>query len=224
MDRSRSPRRMDGAPDGAPAAPAAMTTGSLQRPQNFPCFPRWTGPMGSAVIAASNFAVTHPGMNSFVNPTQQIISNSQFSQPSISNFQPHQPSNPIPPSQPHPFSQSMPCLTQQSLAAAPSKPFSPSTDAPTYPLGQTPSSAHHLPCNHLAIYPPAFSTPSSRPGAPAPRIPPSKTGEHWSPDLEHYDTNKLNGLVLPRAIRTSQFAQKIDVKGCDPLQIPLPAV
>ena len=48
-----------------------------------------------------------------------------------------------------------------------------------------------------------------------------KTGEHWVPDSEHYDTNKLNGLVLPRVIRTSHYAQKIDVVGCDPLQVPL---
>ena len=46
-------------------------------------------------------------------------------------------------------------------------------------------------------------------------------GQHWKPDEEHYDTQKLNGLILPRTIRASSWSQLKDIEGCDPLTVPL---
>ena len=49
------------------------------------------------------------------------------------------------------------------------------------------------------------------------RIPNLPLGQHWKPDEEHYDTQKLNGLILPRTIRASSWSQLKDIEGCDPL-------
>ena len=46
-------------------------------------------------------------------------------------------------------------------------------------------------------------------------------GQHWKPDEEHYDIQKLNGLTLPRTIRASSWTQLKDIEGCDPLTVPL---
>lgn len=35
---------------------------------------------------------------------------------------------------------------------------------------------------------------------------------------------KVNGHTFPRTIRTSAFAAKLDVEGCDPLALPLAAL
>ena len=53
------------------------------------------------------------------------------------------------------------------------------------------------------------------------RIPNRPLGQHWKPDEEHYDTQKLNGLTLPRTIRASSWTQLKDIEGCDPLTVPL---
>ena len=37
-------------------------------------------------------------------------------------------------------------------------------------------------------------------------------------------SQKVNGLTFPRTIRTSAFAAKLDVEGCDPLALPLAAL
>ena len=77
---------------------------------------------------------------------------------------------------------------------------------------------------------PTQTTPSSRshsgtpytPGrTPMGRIPNLPLGQHWKPDEEHYDTQKLNGLILPRTIRASSWSQLKDIEGCDPLAVPL---
>ena len=77
---------------------------------------------------------------------------------------------------------------------------------------------------------PTQTTPSSRsnsgtpytPGrTPMGRIPNLPLGQHWKPDEEHYDTQKLNGLILPRTIRASSWSQLKDIEGCDPLTVPL---
>ena len=77
---------------------------------------------------------------------------------------------------------------------------------------------------------PTQATPPSRsnsgtphtPGkTPLGRIPNLPLGQYWKPDEEHYDTQKLNGLTLPRTIRASSWTQLKDIEGCDPLTVPL---
>ena len=46
----------------------------------------------------------------------------------------------------------------------------------------------------------------------------------WQEDKEHYDNQKINGLTFPRTIRQSAFSQKLDIEGCDPLQLPVAAL
>ena len=46
-------------------------------------------------------------------------------------------------------------------------------------------------------------------------------GQHWKQEEEHYDIQKLNGLTLPRTIRSSSWTQLKDIEGCDPLTVPL---
>ena len=48
--------------------------------------------------------------------------------------------------------------------------------------------------------------------------------EHWQANKDHYDNQKVNGLTLPRTIRSSAFTQKLDIEGCDPLALPLAAL
>ena len=47
---------------------------------------------------------------------------------------------------------------------------------------------------------------------------------HWQEDKDHYDNQKINGLTFPRCIRQSAFTQKLDIEGCDPLQLPVAAL
>ena len=54
-----------------------------------------------------------------------------------------------------------------------------------------------------------------------PRTPNFPMGQHWKPDEENYDNQKVNGLVLPRTIRASSWSQLKDIEGCDPLTVPL---
>ena len=53
------------------------------------------------------------------------------------------------------------------------------------------------------------------------RIPSIQFGQHWKSDEEFYDNQKVNGLPLPRAIRSSSWSQLKDIEGCDPLTVPL---
>ena len=52
------------------------------------------------------------------------------------------------------------------------------------------------------------------------RIPSIQFGQHWKSDEEFYDNQKVNGLPLPRAIRSSSWSQLKDIEGCDPLTVP----
>ena len=91
---------------------------------------------------------------------------------------------------------------------------------PPFGLGTPPPSSQR----------PTQTTPSSRSNSGTPytsgrtpmgRIPNLPLGQHWKPDEEHYDTQKLNGLILPRTIRASSWSQLKDIEGCDPLTVPL---
>ena len=37
-------------------------------------------------------------------------------------------------------------------------------------------------------------------------------------------TRRSTGLTFPRSIRQSAFTQKLDIEGCDPLQLPVAAL
>ena len=47
---------------------------------------------------------------------------------------------------------------------------------------------------------------------------------HWQDDKDHYDNQKINGLTFPQSIRQSTFTQKLDIEGCNPLQLPVAAL
>ena len=64
-------------------------------------------------------------------------------------------------------------------------------------------------------------TPRTPGKTPLGRIPNIPLGQYWTPDEERYDTQKLNGLTLPRTIRASSWTQLKDIEGCDPLTVPL---
>lgn len=61
-------------------------------------------------------------------------------------------------------------------------------------------------------------SPSGKPSSG--RTPAIQQGQHWKPDEEFYDTQKINGLPLPRVIRSSSWSQLKDIEGCDPLTVP----
>eukprot|EP00435_Cladocopium_sp_Y103_P008129 s5754_g2.t1 len=90
------------------------------------------------------------------------------------------------------------------------------------PLGSTPS-----PCPSQR-----GSTPPSRPPTPASASPTHDearvygfdANQFWQSDTTHHDCNKVNGLTLPRTIRSSAFTSKLDIEGCDPLALPLAAL
>ena len=64
-------------------------------------------------------------------------------------------------------------------------------------------------------------TPSSGGRTISGRIPSIQFGQHWKSDEEFYDNQEVNGLPLPRAIRSSSWSQLKDIEGCDPLTVPL---
>eukprot|EP00435_Cladocopium_sp_Y103_P007242 s2429_g2.t1 len=96
------------------------------------------------------------------------------------------------------------------------------TVARSGPLGSTPS-----PCPSQR-----GSTPPSRPPTPASASPTQDearvygfdANQFWQSDTTHHDCNKVNGLTLPRTIRSSAFTSKLDIEGCDPLALPLAAL
>ena len=46
-------------------------------------------------------------------------------------------------------------------------------------------------------------------------------GQHWKAEEEFDDNQKVNGLPLPRVIRSSSWSQLNDIEGCNPLTVPL---
>lgn len=65
------------------------------------------------------------------------------------------------------------------------------------------------------------STPSAEGKSLFGRTPNIQMGQHWKPDAEFYDYQTVNGLPLPRVIRSSNWSQVKDIEGCDPLTVPL---
>ena len=212
-DRSRSP-----VPGRNRAEPGPQ---SSQVRQELPFFPRWCGPMQSAIWHSQQmsgpqsrpqfrlqFNVRQPGpyvVNHSINPAASL---STWSNP---RFPPAPPSSPPPtlaypfPSRPTtpPCSPTLPCPPTQ--VASPSTPSIPSTQ-PRHsgtPYSQSPGG--HTTADECRTY--GFDP-----------------NPHWQEDKDHYDNQKINGLTFPRCIRPSAFTQKLDIEGCDPLKLPVAAL
>ena len=110
--------------------------------------------------------------------------------------------------------------TPPNLGPSPTIPYSPAQQCPlTQPCSPTP------PPSISPSQPRSTSTPQSRLASKsdkneATRVYGFNLNEHWQPDRDHNDNQKINGLTLPRAIRQSAFTQKLDIEGCDPLSLP----
>ena len=214
-DRSRSPvPGRNRADPGAPAQPVR---------QELPFFPRWCGPMQTAIWQSQRmsrpqsrpqfrpqFNMQQPGPY-FGNPSMSQFSASQSGTWPNPRFPPAPPSSP-PPTLAYPF---------------PSRP-------------STPPCSPTLPCPPTQVASPSTpSIPSSQPrqaGTPYVNSPDGHTtaddsrtygfdpNPHWQEDKDHYDNQKINGLTFPRCIRQSAFTQKLDIEGCDPLKLPVAAL
>ena len=111
---------------------------------------------------------------------------------------------------------------------------------PSIPASQQSQPSHCSPTQPCPPTPPHNISPSRTPtGSPAGSVlgshstPQSSTdariygcdlNEHWQSDKDYYDNQKINGLTLPRTIRSSAFTQKLDIEGCDPLSLSLAAL
>ena len=212
-DRSRSP-----VPGRNRAEPG---TQSPPARQELPFFPRWCGPMQSAIWHSQQmsgpqsrpqfrpqFDVRQPGpyvVSQSINPAASIAT---WSNP---RFPPAPPSSP-PPTLAYPFP-SRPTTPQCSptLPCPPTQVASPST--PSIPSTQPPQSGT-----------PYSQSPGGQTTADDSRTYGFDLNPHWQEDKDHYDNQKINGLTLPRCIRPSAFTQKLDIEGCDPLKLPVAAL
>ena len=207
-DRSRSPvPGRNRAEPGAHAQPVR---------QELPFFPRWCGPMQTAIWQSQLMSRPQsrpqfrPQLNMpqprpyFRNPSMSQNSATQSGTWPNPRFPPAPPSSP-PPTLAYPF--------------------------PTPP--STPPCSPTLPCPPTqAASPSTPSIPSSQPrqaGTPYTNSPGGHTygfdpNPHWQEDKDHYDNQKINGLTFPRCIRQSAFTQKLDIEGCDPLKLPVAAL
>ena len=176
--------------------------------------------MGQAVRAAQNMASQHhaapwPGPSSGPYPVYQ---------PSM-HVRPRPLTHvaaPFPPCPPNP-------LFASQVSSVPSPPNIPASQ-PSQPHTLTPPGPP-TPPRHSPSIPSSCSPSGSTPGSH--RIPTSSShprifgfdlNEHWQQDSEYYDNQKINGLTLPRTIRSSAFTQKLDIEGCDPLSLPIAAL
>ena len=214
-DRSRSPvPGRNRADPGAPAQPVR---------QELPFFPRWCGPMQTAIWQSQRmsrpqsrpqfrpqFNMPQPGPY-FGNPSMSQISASQSGTWPNPRFPPAPPSSPPPtlayqfPSRPStpPCSPTLPCPPTQ--VASPSTPSIPSSQPRQAGTPYMNSPGGHTTADDSRTY--GFDP-----------------NPHWQEDKDHYDNQKINGLTFPRCIRQSAFTQKLDIEGCDPLKLPVAAL
>ena len=103
---------------------------------------------------------------------------------------------------------------------------------------QPPPPPHFPPAQPRQLFPPTQhfcppTQPYSPPPTPTYNQPPTtqvaraydlKINSNWTPDADHYDSTKQNGLELFRTIRASQFSSQLGIEGCDPLALPLSAM
>ena len=214
-DRSRSPvPGRNRADPGAAAQPVR---------QELPFFPRWCGPMQTAIWQSQRMSRPQyrpqfrpqfniPQSGPYVgNPSMSQISASQSGTWPNPRFPPAPPSSPPPtlayqfpgrPSTP-PCSPTLPCPPTQ--VASPSTPSIPSSQ---------PRQAGT----------PYVNSPGGQTTADDSRTYGFDPNPQWQEDKDHYDNQKINGLTSPRCIRQSAFTQKLDIEGCDPLKLPVAAL
>ena len=214
-DRSRSPvPGRNRAEPGAPASPVR---------QELPFFPRWCGPLQTAIWHSQQmsrpqsrpqfrpqFTVQQSGPY-FRNPSMSHNSATQSGTWPNPRFPPAPPSSPPPtlaypfPSRPStpPCSPTLPCPPTQ--VASPSTPSIPSSQPRQAGTPYTNSPGGHTAVDDSRTY--GFDL-----------------NPHWQEDKDHYDNQKINGLTFPRCIRQSAFTQKLDIEGCDPLKLPVAAL
>ena len=214
-DRSRSPvPGRNRAEPGAPAPPVR---------QELPFFPRWCGPMQTAIWHSQQ--VSRPQSRPQFRPQFNV----QQSGPYFRNQSMRQNS----------ATQSGTWPNPRFPPAPPSSP-PPTLAYPFPPRPSTPPCSPTLPCPPTqAASPSTPSIPSSQPrqaGTPYTNSPGGHTAvddsrtygfdlnPHWQEDKDHYDNQKINGLTFPRCIRQSAFTQKLDIEGCDPLKLPVAAL
>eukprot|EP00435_Cladocopium_sp_Y103_P073554 s935_g44.t1 len=146
------------------------------------------------------------------------------------------PSIPAPPRSWHP---GPPCPFPPT-PCSPTQCFPPSQSIPaTQPI--PPTQLLSPPTPNKSHSPPPSGTPSSCPsqrGSTPPSRPPASASptndevrvygfdanQFWQSDTTHHDCNKVNGLTLPRTIRSSAFTSRLDIEGCDPLALPVAAL
>ena len=214
-DRSRSP-----VPERNRADPGAA---AQQVRQELPFFPRWCGPMQSAIWQSQR--MPRPQFRPLFRPQFNMPQSGPYvGNPSMSQS---------------PTSQSGIWPSPRFPPAPPSSP--PPTLAYPYPSRpSTPPCSPTLPCPPTQVASPSTpSIPSSQPrqaGTPYVNSPGGQTtaddsrtygfdpNPHWQEDKDHYDNQKINGLTFPRCIRQSAFTQKLDIEGCDPLKLPVAAL
>ena len=167
--------------------------------QELPFCPRWCGPMQAAVWHSQQ--MSRPQFRSQFNMQQSgayMPNRSTNQNPSI-----------LPGTWPNPRTATPPC--SPTLPCPQTQPVSPST--PSVPSSQ----------------PRQFDTPHMTSPGGHTTLGENRTygfdlNPHWQDDKDHYDNQKINGLTFPRSIRQSAFTQKLDIEGCDPLQLPVAAL
>ena len=209
-DRSRSP--MPGRDRSEPRGPAQPVR------QELPFFPPWCGPMQAAVWHS------------------QQMSRPQFRpQWTMNQSGPYMPNRSM-----HPNPPMLPCTWPSQRSPEPPSSHPPTLAYPVPPRQVTPPCSPILPCPQTQPCPP--STPSVPSSQPRPFDTPQTTSPggqakleatrtygfdlnpHSQENKDHYDNQKINGLTFPRSIRQSAFTQKLDIEGCDPLQLPVAAL
>ena len=192
------------------------------RPE-LPFFPRWVTPMQAAVWHSTQ--MSRPQSRPQFSPQFNGFRPGPYMMNQAMGSSPHQPQG----------IQSNPCFPP----APPSSP-PPTIPYPIPPRMASPPCSPTLKCPSTQANSPSTPTiPSSQPrpgGTPVQTSPGGHTttdeartygfdlNPQWQEDKDHYDNQKINGLTFPRTIRQSAFSQKLDIEGCDPLQLPVAAL
>ena len=214
-DRSRSP-----VPSRNRVEPRGQEQGV--RP-GLPFFPRWVAPMQAAVWHSTQ--MSRPQSRPQFSPQFNVFQSGPYMMNQAMGSRPNHPQG----------IQSTPCFPP----APPSSP-PPTIPYPIPPRMASPPCSPTLKCPSTQATSPSTPTiPSSQPrpgGTPLQTSPGGHTttdeartygfdlNPQWQEDKEHYDNQKINGLTFPRTIRQSAFSQKLDIEGCDPLQLPVAAL
>ena len=171
-------------------------------PPELPFFPRWCGPMNASVRHFQNMSRPQNRPNWSLNQSGPYMMGRMW-MPSLLNTPPNWQTQQFPPSPPSSIPPTLPYPPQ----SRPITPTCPPTMScpPTQPCSPgTPSISHAAP----------HSNPPSRHGNnEATRVYGFDLNPHWQEDRDHYDNQKVNGLTLPRSIRTIGFHSKAGHRG-----------